>query len=914
MKGMKRMWTVVALAGLVCGPSRAAEQGAPPLALTGENTVIKSYGEHYAASWLQYYLIKCVAKHPDAMKYSCYVRYEKGEKRIDRGAAPMFPISQEKELAADQAAIVVGTLNHLPAEYLGQAERSRLEQKRGSILVKRKGNLILLVKNSLSHWEFGHITTFLNKVCGVRLYAPSAPGHSAEEFWLSMPEEKAIEIEELDIFMKPYFAKVTWSSGGYKRNVEWLRMNGSISEGLRLRASHSIAGYFAPDTWYQKHPELFPMGKDGNRPQPIGGAWNPCFADPDLSATVAMETVRQRMSPTDAKTGKKRMVPGYLSFGVMDSAYACHCPVCQRSLKKHNGNAANLWYTFLNKVAKMCQKEFPGLYLTSYHYVNIGTPSGMKVEPNIAVDNVIKSYHTVDPAAFAGMKREILGMASTGASWVTHDWDFSGVTPRIYSRQYASFVQWGAQNGMLGGYTEWSGLEYWYLDGARYWVNRQLLSNPYQDVDGLWRLYCEDMFGAGWEEMYRFYDMFAQKHVASDHFYSRACWPREEAAGFTAEDVAVQRGLLEAATAKTKGSAIVQKRLGTIMRYFRAHELLVQATATPARLYHQYTRLAAGTGINKKALAFYVNDDGRKLVEFDTYYDTKRTIAPDSNLEDKNSSLRFAYRNNYSRALGTIIQAIGARAMAGLDTNNATQNDVQTVVAEARRIFRENLPRQYDRARAREIERLMEKFLFIPRREELPTFDGDLSDKVWKSAAVMDGWTMADLLVPSAIGNTTTGKVMRVGDHIVFGITCMQPRGIWAETPADRFTGTRIWREASCEFFLGPVPKQGEESEYFQYIVNSLGAFRGFRKAQDNRKDVKCAVNWDKAKNTYTVEAAFPLKVEGLYDYAQVKAFSMNIMQNPFEANTFNSPERIGWSPIFFTAQKAESRALVIVE
>jgi hypothetical protein len=691
-------------------------------------------------------------------------------------------------------------------------------------------------------------------------------------------------------------------------------MNRSLSQGLNLRASHTITAYFKPGTWYQKHPELFPMVRDGTRPQPIGGAWNPCFADPDLSAKVAMESVRQLMSPTDAKTGKKRRVPGYLSFGIMDSGYVCACPVCQKSLKEHNGNAANLWYTFLNKVAKSCQKEFPGLYLTSYHYSNVGRPVGMRVESNIVVDNVIKSYQVVDPSRFAGMKKEILEMASTGARWVTHDWDFAAATPRIYSRQYATFLQWAAQNGMLGIYTEWSGREYWYLNGARYWVNRQLLSNPYQDADGLWRQYCEDMFGDGWEEMYKFYDTFAQKHVASDHFFSRADWPREEAAGFTAEEVAAQRTLLETAIAKTRGRALVQKRLAAVMRYFRAHELLVQATAIPARLYHQYTRLAGKTGINKEALAFYVNDDGKKLVEFDTYYDTKRTLAPDSNEEDKNSSLRFSYRNNYSRALGTIIQAISTQAMAGLDVNNATARDVKAVAKQTRRIFRENLPKRYNRARAREVEKLMEKFLFIPRLAELPAFDGDLSDKVWQSAAVMEGWTMADLLVPSAIGNTTTGKVMRVGDHIVFGVTCTQPRGIWAETPADRFTGTRIWREASCEFFLGPVPKPGEKSEYFQYIVNALGAFRGFRKAQDNRKDVKCAVSWDKAKNTYTVEVALPLKVEGLYDYSQVKAFSMNIMQNPFEGNTFNSPERIGWSPIFYTAQKAESRALVIVE
>jgi len=869
--------------------------------LTGENSVIKGYGESYATAWLQYYLMKCVAKHPEAMKYRCY--WKKGKTRDDRSAAPAFPVITGKALPGDKLHIVLGTLKHLPEEYLDAEERGELEQRRGSILVKRKGNTVLLVKNHLDPWYFGHITTFLDKVCGVRLYAPSLPGQNEEELWLSTPEADEITIGRLNIVMKPYFTKATW--GYLERNREWMRMNGSIVEGSQVRANHGIINYFKPEKYYAKYPQLYPMGKDGNRPQPIGRSWNPCLADPDLSARIAMDEIRETM---------KQRARGYFSFGVMDARYSCNCPVCRKSLEKHGGNAANLWYTFLNKVANECQKEFPGLYLSSYHYSNVGRPVGMRIEPNIVVDNVIKSYQVVDPARFDGMKREILEMASTGASWVTHDWDFSAVTPRIYSRQYATFLQWGAQNGMLGALTEWSRGEYWYLDGAKYWVSHQLLSNPYQDVDTLWRQYCQDMYGAGWEEMYRFYDVFAMKHVASDSFYSRADWPREEAAGFTAEDVAHQRRLLERAMAKTANRTLIQRRLALVMRYFRAHELLVQATSIPARLYHKYTRLEGKTGINKEALAFYANDDGKKIVEFDTYYDTERTVAPDSNAEDKNSSMRFSYRNNYSRALGTIVQAVQSQAMAGLDANSATSRDVRKVTERARALFRENLPEKYDPGRVAELESLIGKFIFVPRTPKLPVFDGDLTDAAWKGAAVLQGWTIADLLVPSVIGNKTSGKMMRVGDQIVFGITCKQPRGIWAETPADRFTGSSIFREASCEFLLGPVPLPEEKGEYFQYVVNALGAFRGYRTSADNRKGVECSVNWDRDKNTYTIEAAFPLMVEGMYDYRQAKAFNFNIMQNPFEGDTFNSPERIGWAPIFYTAHKPESRALVIIE
>jgi hypothetical protein len=37
-------------------------------------------------------------------------------------------------------------------------------------------------------------------------------------------------------------------------------------------------------------------------------------------------------------------------------------------------------------------------------------------------------------------------------------------------------------------------------------------------------------------------------------------------------------------------------------------------------------------------------------------------------------------------------------------------------------------------------------------------------------------------------------------------------------------------------------------------------------------------------------------------------------MRNPFYENSFQSKERIGWAPIFDTAQLPESRGLVILE
>jgi hypothetical protein len=894
---------------VACGPLAVAaepEAAAKPLVMRPDNTVIVEQGDAYSAAYLQHYLLKCVAKHPQAAEYHLDAKATPAQ----RAASPGFPVVKVPldKLPQDKNVILAAPYKSLPAGLLTDAERAKLEQsKRNTVLVKRVGNVVVLTKRDPDLWNLAPMRIFLDRGAGIRMYGP--PGAEGVE-WISMPKGDSFEVGDLHVFMEPFFAKGSFSTGGYQRTLEWQRMNTIVSEGVDLRAFHSVINFFAPDKYHATLPQLYPMAADGTRPKPTGVYWNPCLADPDLAAKTAMLTLREMMNP------EKGAKPLYIAIGVQDSHYACKCPVCTKSLEENGGDAANVWYPFINRVAKQCQEEFPGLYITTYVYSNIRKPpTGMRIEPNVCVDIVIKAYNYIDEPVTHELANEALAWSEAGAKWTTHDWNFSGVTPRFFSRQEAALLQWGAQHGMLGIYTEWSGGQYVAnLDGANYWVLYQLLSDPYQDTDFLWRRYCQDMFGAGWEPMYRFNDMFAQKHVVSDAFYKRADWPRQEACGFSAEDVAQQRTWLDEAIAATKDDAAVQQRLATVDRYFRAHELLVKAVSVPGRLYRRHVELGKRTDIDKEAVAFYVNDDASALFAFDEYYDTKRTLPPDNNAEDNASSLRFSYRNNYSRGLGAIIQAVRRQALDGFDPQKATRDTARGVAEKAVGIFRANLPEKRNEKRAAEVEKLMTKMLWVPRGESLPTFDGDLSDAQWSKASVLDGFTIADILVPSREGNETEGKIMRVGDHLVVGVVCRQEKGIWAETPADRFTGSAIYRESCCEFFVEPVRPAESRVGHAQYVVNSLGSFRGFGKSIDNRAGVECAVKQAADGKSYTIEAAFPLKVEGQYDFTQERLLEFNIQRSPFHAKTFNPKERIGWAPIFFTAQNADSRGLLILE
>lgn len=875
----------------------AVDVRADALTLTGENTVIVSRGT-YDARWLQYYLIEAVAKSDEGAQ----LRHEDKTQRLDPGATTVFPVV--KAPVNGNHAIVVGTASRIGSDYLTEAEVVRINERPGTVLIRRQGNDVVVATSASNPWDFSHIRIFLDKAVGVRLYAPGRPND--DNLWLSKPAASSITIETLDIFQRPYFAKTAFSSGAHERNREWERMNTPLSESNKLRASHTIYQFFPPDKYYDKYPQLYPMNADGSRPKPSGLAWNPCFADPDLAAKVAMEVVREKMN------GPRK--PTYLSFGVMDCHYECKCDVCQASMAANNGNAGRLWYDMLNRVAQACAEEYPQLYLTSYEYVNIGVPTDMTIEPNIVIDVVTKSYRFIDPRVLDGEKRLIQEIAGTGASWITHDWDFSGVTPRLYNRQWASFLQWAAANGMKGIYVEWSPGEQWYLDGCKYWLLRQLMSDPYQDVDNLWKQYCTDMYGRASETMYRFYQMFAQKHVYYDRYYSHDDLPRREMAGFTAADLAQQRALLEQAMVATRDDVVIQQRITHVMRYFRGHELWAQAVGVPARAYHRHTTLQQRTDVNDEALAFYVNDDGSTLIEAIRYYDEKRTIEPDSHPVNTQLGSELSYRANYSRALGTILTAIRGGALASADLSDVDAQTVRDVTKRAVAIYREHLPQTYNAQRGREIEALFRKILWIPRVDAMPTIDGSLDDDAWSSAAELTDFTLADLILPSQAGNVTRGRIARVGDHLVLGVTCDQPGGVWAETTPDVHTGTRIWRESCCEFFFGPQPEGDEKPQYFQYIVNSLGAFRGFQTARDNRQGVQCAVARNDAGRQFTIEVALPLKVEGQYDYSAPGAYNFTIMRQVYNGDTYSPPERLGWHPMFFTAHNIESRGLVFME
>lgn len=858
------------------------------LTITPENTIIINAFSN-GGPYLQYFLSKCMGDFKDVEKLNPL-----GKSRIDRSKTfqfPMFKGNAKTALPKDKIIIAVGRTRFLTKE-----ELTKLGKVKGSFMVKRKGNVIVLAGSPGSFsGQLSAVRWFLNHCVGIRIYAP-------DSIWWSRVAKREFTIGDVDYFQRPYLKKATWSGAGMKRNALWTKINIPCSGGESYRASHTITKYFNSNKYYKKHPEIYEMKANGKRVKPQGRIWQPCFSAKKLSK-IAMEEIRGIM--------KKKPNIRYLSFGIMDISCACHCPDCVKSVKGI-GHYGNLYFSFLNKVAQQCQKEFPGLYLTAYAYNNVGIPVNLQIEPNIIVDCANKrymGYNWVNPAIMQETKNYYEKWNNVKANWMIHDWGFSGVTPREYSRQYANFLQWGVYHGMKGLYVEWSPGEPWYLDGPKYWIMRQLMSNPFQDVDAMWVRYCRDMYGDAGELMFQFFRRFSDKFLFSDDYIMRNDLPRQEMLMFNMEDIAFQEKLLNKSIELTKNDELIQERFKELSRYWKGHKLFVEACSTPGRLQNVFIR-EGGTGINKKALAYYVNEKKSKIKEALDYYQTKRTIAPDSNEMARKLSLPPSYVNNYTRAKGDILSKIRTEALKQCGKLNSV-DDVNKVVKICEKILRANLPAKYDPAKVEEFLDIFRKTLFIPKEKKMPVFDGDLSDKEWSNAAKLEAFSERDTLAKP--NHATVGKIMRVGDKLVVGLICRQNGDIWARTTPDIHTGSHIWRESGVEFFFGPPAKNGKRAVFAQYIVNALGAFRGFRKALDNRNGVEVAVKLDRKNNLYTIEAAFPLKTDR-YDFTTDNALTFNIMRNVYVSNSYSAKRLIGWYPIFYTAGREESRGIIVLE
>lgn len=862
-----RVWIALLVGGLITAWGFACGRAEDVLRVAPDNTVILDNTD-YAGRVLQYYLIRGFVGSAAAQAYAL-------DQKSDRAAAPHFPLlADRRDVAIPDGKLVLAVG---PTRFLQPADRARLEAHPGAILLQRQGNVVVLAGQPFTGWTgtFTAVSEFLDRVAGIRCYAPP-------ELWHSRPRQPWCAIDTLALFRPQCF--VTSQLAPYwKPNAEWLRMNQNGGR-MTIQCFHNLANIFPPEKYGTSHPQIYEQ-RGGQRQVPLSigtKVWNPCLSAPELP-DLALAYIRE--------VKRTRPLSTYVALGMMDIAFACQCDACQASVRQ-GGSYSHLYFGFVNEVARRCRTEFPDLYLTCFAYGNANQPpTGLKFEPNVAVKIVLKTYRLPEPEYERELKAKILAFAGAGARWFFHDWRFAGVTPRNDLPAVAAFLRWAHAHHCLGAYYEYSPEQNFYLDGAYYWILMRLTSDPELDVRGLWQQYCDDMFGAASGLMQRFYRHFEEKQAtAYQHLDRLGDLPREEPALYSAADVAWERATLEQAIAATRDDPPVQERLGQVLRHFRAHELFALATHVPYQLRRQF----AGPGLNRALLAYYLNDDGRTLAEAVRYYQTERNLPPATGDLEMRLGYLPSVVENYSRGLGTLLDEIGRQARADLPPDLRGQAKVDAWRSRSAAVFRTHAPEQARPERTAFFAQLLDKALYVPRVDEPPQLDGVLADAAWQHGATLDGFSIRSLILPSR--HATRGKLLRCGDRLLVGLVCEQDGPIWAQTPRDTITGTHIWRESGVEIVFGPVGAAVPRDALAQYDINAFGAFRGFFQAQDHRAEVEVAVRLDEAARCYVLEAALPLHTAH-YDFRGHEDLAFNVVRMIYTRDSYGADELLAWHP-----------------
>lgn len=849
------------------GYSAASGATPAPLQVTSKNTVILD-GSDFAGKLLQHHLIRGCVGTDAAVPYA-------PDAKVKRAESEHFPLLADKpgvEVPGDKIVLAVGA-----TRFLSEEDKARIKANPGCILLRRRDNVVLISGNPFNGLSgtATAVTEFLNVAARLRFYAPS-------ELWHHRPEGGTFEIGALDLFREQVF-RTSFLAPYWKEHAEWLGMNQNGTR-MTLQCFHNLASIYPPDKYGTSHPEIYEMrGGERRIPLSIGTRiWNPCLSAKALPE-IAMDHIRERK--------KAQPALGYISLGMMDIPFECECPDCRKSVKE-TGSYSQLYFSFVNEVAKRSRKEYPELAITCFSYVNAKQPpKGIAFEPNVAVKVVLKSYLFQDPKYYEAQKAAILDFSNAGAGWFFHDWRFAGVTPRNDLPRVADFLRWAKRNRCLGAYYEYSPEQNFYLDGAYYWILMRLTSDPELDPKQLWTQYCSDMFGAGASKMLSFYQHFEERHAKAYLYLGQLSdMPRTEPALYSPQDVKWQRNTLEEAMALTKTDAKVQERLGQVMRHFRAHELFAKAVYEPYRL----GREGDPDKINQALLRFYLEDDGTTMAEAVRYYEADRNIPPSKGELEMRLGYLPSVVANYSKGIATLLETIARQARESTPAGMKAPEKAAALRARALEIFNANVHEKALPQRVKFFQSLLNKTVHVPTIASMPKLDGDLTDSEWEQAAVAEGFSIRSSILPST--HPTRARVLRVGDNLVVGITCQQNGPVWAQTPAETLTGTHIWRESGVEVSFGSDEPGVPRAETCQYDLNAFGAYRGFFKAKDNREGVRCAVRLEEEKNRFTIEAVLPLKTAG-YDYSALRELAFNVVRMIYTRNSYGADELLSWHP-----------------
>jgi len=325
-------------------------------------------------------------------------------------------------------------------------------------------NRVVLAGGSQTGTEFA-VYDFLERYVGVRWLFPGDIG-------TVVSKAASIEIPAQEITSRPAYISRTISTLNAARWLHQQRQHWTIQH------HHNLNKLFAPDKYYEQHPEFYPLIDDKRqKPDAEGYSWQPVLDAPGI-VDAAVKAIDQYFDENPAVTS--------YSLGVNDNNNFNHPSKFKNSVGQDD--YSDYYFNFTNQVIEGVLKAHPDKWFGCLAYVGVtDPPREIKVNPRMV------PYICIDRQGWAseeGMRMdqertEKWHEAAPVLGW--YDYVYGGEfyrIPRIYTHLMAKYLRYAAENGVKAYYSEHYGIPSW-TEGSKMYVLMKLLWDPSLDVDQL---------------------------------------------------------------------------------------------------------------------------------------------------------------------------------------------------------------------------------------------------------------------------------------------------------------------------------------------------------------------------------------------------------------------------------------------
>ena len=323
-------------------------------------------------------------------------------------------------------------------------------------------NRVVLVGGSETGTEFA-VYDFLERYVGVRWLFPGDIG-------THVPTNKGLTISTDPVESRPAYISRVISTFHAQR---WLHQQ---KQHWTIQQHHNLNKLFAPDKYYDQHPEFYPL-IDGKRekPEPEGYGWQPVLDAPGI-VDAAVKAIDQYFDENPSVTS--------FSLGINDNNNFNHPSKYKNSVGQDD--YSDYYFNFTNQVIEGVLKAHPDKWFGCLAYVGVTDPPR-----DVKVNGRMVPYICIDRQGWAseeGRKKDMertekWHAAAPVIGW--YDYIYGGDMyriPRIYPHLMGEYIKFGSENGVKAMYAELYASPEW-IDGPKLYVFMKLLWDPTADVD-----------------------------------------------------------------------------------------------------------------------------------------------------------------------------------------------------------------------------------------------------------------------------------------------------------------------------------------------------------------------------------------------------------------------------------------------